>query len=355
MSEFLLQPDIYASGSNKNLVEILENIWIKNIYPDDGDFYLLSGFGNYNGGVRFFQAFQNNVINGKKVIAVFGGKANFRQTSKQLIKRLLQCGCEVWIVNRRKLFHSKCYGVGNADENNLVITSGNFTGPGMTENVESSVWLEPSITKMINFSWKELIEKIQLQNWDIRKPTLENRKDPAWHLLYDEYGEYDEGDYSQNYTMILTLGSADTARIMADRNTPAGLGSQYFWLSKDCYDFFPPLDILNQRGLKITNSCLIKLYYVDLDIMDENSRVTFEAGNNVDFRLGTGKLRYEKIANNGDIAALSRISFKNYELRIFKKESKDYNKLIPFAVRDIGNRGKKLGYIDNQKFKTITE
>ena len=55
--------------------------------------------------------------------------------------------------------------------------------------------------------------------------------------------------------MLLTLSHADTARIQASPGSAAGKGTQYFWLSKDCYDFFPPLTILNHRGTKSTYSC----------------------------------------------------------------------------------------------------
>jgi hypothetical protein len=34
----------------------------------------------------------------------------------------------------------------------------------------------------------------------------------------------------------------------ANSGTDAAKGIQYFWLSKDCYDFFPPLTMINERG-----------------------------------------------------------------------------------------------------------
>ncbi|MBJ6911829.1 hypothetical protein JG661_21425, partial [Vibrio cholerae] len=71
--------------------------------------------------------------------------------------------------------------------------------------------------------------------------------------------------------------------------------------------FFPPLTIRNTRGWKGTLSALITLDYIDLGIRREE-RVTFEAENNLDFRLGTGALRYSGIAAPGDLACLSRIS-----------------------------------------------
>lgn len=93
--------------------------------------------------------------------------------------------------------------------------------------------------------------------------------------------------------------------------------------------------------------------YVDIDLLDNECRVTFEAENNLDFRLGTGKLRYSKIAKEGDLAAITRISEYNYELRIIKQESDLYSTLIQYAINFIGHRGKKYGYISNSEFKKI--
>ena len=68
---------------------------------------------------------------------------------------------------------------------------------------------------------------------------------PAWNLLYDEQAAGIKLDDTEEVTLILRLSHADTARIMADPGTNAGKGSQYFWLSKDSFDFLPPLTILN--------------------------------------------------------------------------------------------------------------
>ena len=40
--------------------------------------------------------------------------------------------------------------------------------------------------------------------------------------------------------------------------------------------------------------------YVDLDVID-TVRVTFEADNNLDFRLGTSRLKNTRIADEGDM------------------------------------------------------
>ncbi|RYE59438.1 MAG: hypothetical protein EOP48_00925 [Sphingobacteriales bacterium] len=90
--------------------------------------------------------------------------------------------------------------------------------------------------------------------------------------------------------------------------------------------------------------------YVDIGIIDTECRVTFEAENNLDFRLGTGKLRYTHVAREGDLAAITRVSEYEYELRIIQRESEFYNRLIPHAINFIGHKGKKYGYISNAEF-----
>ena len=112
------------------------------------------------------------------------------------------------------------------------------------------------------------------------------------------------------------------------------------------------LNIPNQRGYKKTYQTLVNIDYKDLGLEHEE-RVTFEAENNVDFRLGTTRLRRTKIATQGDLAALTRIGEKDYELRIFRQDSAEYNSLIPFAITFIGQQGKKCGYIDNASFYKI--
>ena len=77
------------------------------------------------------------------------------------------------------------------------------------------------------------------------------------------------------------------------------------------------------------------------------SKVTFEANNNLDFKLGTGKLRYTKIAAKDDIALITRVSEYDHELRIIKKSDARYPKLIGYATTYIGNKGKKFGFIGN--------
>ena len=351
MSEFLLQPDVYKTGRCNNLLGLLENVWIHPNHFGRGTYYLLSGFGNYNGGVRFFSTFKHHVDSGGRVVSFFGGSTSQRLTSAQLVERLLTCGCEVYIVNRKRIFHSKCYGKTADTENNLIVTSGNFTGVGMSQNVESAIYLDTEATAHISFRWSDLEQSILQQRWDIYRPALADRQAPAWSLLFDEYEERIGLDETQFMTMVIILGHSDTARINADPGTVQGRGTQYFWLSKDCYDFFPPLTILNERGYKTTNSCLINLHYVELGIVDRRSRVTFEAGNNVDFRFGTPKYRHTKLARPGDLAVISRISEHDYEIRIVHSGTPEFSILAPYATTFIGHRDKRIGYLSNDKLE----
>ena len=352
MSEFILQPDVYRTGPRHNLLGVLEELWIRDSQVGKGDFYILSGFGNYNGGVRFYSTFKRHVDSGGRVTAIFGGSTSQRLTSRQVVERLLSCGCSVRLVNRKRLFHTKCYGTLTDKDNSLVVTSGNFTGPGMSQNVESAVYLQPEFTTPLRFRWCDVIKNILRQNWDIYQPRLDDLEAPAWRLLFDEREAGISVEESQLMTMLVTLGHADTARINAVRGSNAGKGSQYFWLSKDCYDFFPPLTILNERGYKTTNSCLINLHYVDLGFVQRKTRVTFEAGNNVDFRLGTGKYRHTSVAQPGDLAAISRISEHDFEIRIIQQGTDEFDRLISYATTFIGIRNKRIGYITNERFET---
>jgi hypothetical protein len=73
----------------------------------------------------------------------------------------------------------------------------------------------------------------------------------------------------------------------------------------------------------------------------------------LDFRLGTGKLRYTKKAADGDMVAITRVGESEYELRLFRKGSRQYNSLLPYTVHFIGHRGKRYGYIPNFEFAEI--
>ena len=195
----------------------------------------------------------------------------------------------------------------------------------------------------------EFDKSISEQKWDIHQLSAADvveKKDPAWTLLYDEVHGTTKIDESQEVTMVITLSHSDTARIQAEPRSKAGLGTQYFWLSKGTFDFFPALTEKNNRGVKNTYSCTINMNYVDL-CLEQEARVTFEADNNLDFRLGTGAFRYTKKAKENDLAVITRLSEYDYEMRIIPSESRLYPQLLAYAASYIGNYEKRFGYIAN--------
>jgi hypothetical protein len=350
MNELTLHPNVYATGQSKGLISLLERVWVREQQPGDGTLYIISGFGNYNGGVRFYPVFRHHIERGGRVVAFFGGSTRQNLTSKQVVHELLETGAEVNIVNRKRLMHAKSYGSLNSQGQMLIVTSGNFTGPGMSQNVEMALLLDRPTTNSLNFSWDGITGQMREQRWDLYQPRLDNLTSPAWQLLYDEEARTIVLDETDEVTMVLRLGHADTARIMADPGSSAALGTQYFWLSKDCFDFFPPLTIRNQRGEKATFSCLINMRFVDLNRVEE-VRVTFEAENNLDFRLGTGPLRSTKTAARGDLALISRIGENTYEMRIIRQGTPEFAVMNPYAINFIGAQGKAYGFLSNQELQ----
>ena len=355
MMEFTLHPNVYATGKSKGLLGLLETVWVRTHTQGEGSIYIVSGFGNFNGGVRFYDLFRDHVAKGGKVVSFFSGSTAQKLTSRQVAEALLNCGAEVNVVNRKRLLHAKCYGWESRKGNSLIVSSGNFTGPGMWQNVEASLLLQPDHTGQIGFKWQDVDTSLRNQRWDFHRLDLANRMAPGWQLLYDEYAGDIRLDETEEVTMLLTLSHSDTARIQASPGSAAAKGTQYFWLSKDCYDFFPPLTILNHRGTKGTYSCVVTLKYIDLAITDMDCRVTFEAENNLDFRLGTGKLRYSKKAAQGDMAAITRVGASDYELRLFRQGCREFNALLPYTGHFIGHRKKRYGYIPNAEFAEVLQ
>jgi len=350
MNELTLHPNVYSTGASKGLVNILERVWVHDHVPGDGTMFVISGFGNYNGGVRFYETFREHHARGGHIIAVFAGSSGARLTSRQVVNEMLTCGAQVHVVNRKRLLHAKCYGSTTSSGERLVVTSGNFTGPGMSQNVEMSVLLQPESTAAMKFRWQDMLGRMLAQDWMIYQPDLAHPKAPAWQLLYDEQASGIILDDTQEVTMLLRLSHSDTVRINARPGTIEAKGSQYFWLSRDCYDFFPPLTIRNTRGVKATYSCIIHMNYVDLGFADDQCRVTFEAENNLDFRLGTGPLRHSRAAAEGDLAAISRVGEASYEMRIVRQGTPEYSAVAPHAVHMIGGKGKRYGYLPNSDF-----
>ena len=353
MNELAVHPNVYATGRNRGLIPLLERVWLREQEPGEGILYILSGFANYNGGVRFFPVFRRHVESGGRVVALFAGNTRQNLTSRQVVQGMLECGAEVSIVNRKRLMHVKSYGSGTRDGDMVVVSSGNFTGPGMAQNVEMSILLDRPTARSIGFSWTDLISSILSQNWQLHRPTLNDMSAPAWRLLYDEEASNIVLDETNEVTLIVALGHADTVRINAAPGTVEARGTQYFWLSRDCYDFFPALTIPNTRGVKKTYSCVVGMNYVDLGRREE-ARVTFEAENNLDFRLGTGALRSTRLARAGDVAAISRIGESSYELRLYRRNTPAGEQLAAHAVNFIGHRGKRYGFISNDEFREAT-
>ena len=165
--EFLLQPGVYRTGDASTLLKLLDNMWIKDHSVGAGTLYIISGFANYNGGVRFYPYFTRHVQSGGKIVAYIGGSTAQRLSSIQVVEALLECGAEVNVVNRKRLLHAKCYGYKTPDDEELVVTSGNFTGPGMSQNAEAAVRIDQANVSAMGFSWGELLDKMFHQGWDI--------------------------------------------------------------------------------------------------------------------------------------------------------------------------------------------
>ena len=170
----------------------------------------------------------------------------------------------------------------------------------------------------------------------------------GWRLLCDEEAPAIVLDETDEVMLVVILGHADTVHINADPGTVEAWGTQYFWFSRDCYDFFPALAIPNARGVKRTYSCVVN--FVDLGRREE-VRITFEAENNLDFRLGAGSLRGSGLARAGDVAAISRIGESDYELRLYRRDSQIGGRLAEHAVNFVGNRGKRYGFVSNDEFR----
>lgn len=356
---FTMHPNIYKTGHIGSLLNMLEEVWIKKLAVGDGTIFIISGFANFNGGARFYKRLREHTEAGGRVVILLGGSSSQRLSSKEIVQALLDCGADVYLINRKRLLHAKCYGWKNSSgENSLVISSGNFTGPGMSLNIEASAEIDQASLQGAGFDWDQLVHNFFQQNLQIHK-CVDDPSDPSWNLLYAESDRrpktaVEEIEEDEDYeALVVTLGHADTARIKADAGTNAAKGSQYFWLSKDCFDFFPPLTIRNSRGIKGTLSCLIELEYLDLAVVDDKARVTFEAENNLDFRLGTGKFRNSKLADIGDIACIFRKSFESYSIKIVRSGSPEHALIDKFALNFTGHQGKRYGFIPGNALKKI--
>src|SRR5258708_5285100 len=136
---------------------MLEHIWVRETKPGDGTFYVVSGFSNFNGSVRFLKTFKRHTDAGGRIVSVLAGSPRQCLSSRQVVSALLESGSEVYIVNRKRLLHAKFYGACTSKGQDLVVSSGNFTGPGMGLNVESSLWLDPAAAQAAGFDWDDVI------------------------------------------------------------------------------------------------------------------------------------------------------------------------------------------------------
>jgi len=206
--EFTIHPQVYSNGSSKGLISLLERAWVREHRLGDGHMVLMSGFGNYNGGVRFYDVFKNHIDSGGTATAIFGGSTSQRLTSKEVVEQMLKCGVDVRLVNRKRILHAKCYGSETSQGNILIVSSGNFTGPGMSQNIEGSLFLDRDTTRNMGFRWSDTLSAFMNQKWDYYRPTLSDRSAPAWKLLFDEIKQEVTLDDSEDVTMLLVLSHA---------------------------------------------------------------------------------------------------------------------------------------------------
>ncbi len=90
------------------------------------------------------------------------------------MRELLSCGAEIHIVNLKRLMHVKSYGSKTSNGEMIVVTSGNFTGPGMAQNVEMAILLDHATTRSLRFSWDDMLDAMFAQRWDFYQPNLAN-------------------------------------------------------------------------------------------------------------------------------------------------------------------------------------
>lgn len=358
MNFFTLHPDVYSTHKNlTNLPDLLDHMWRDENTSDTDTWIFISGFSNYNGGVRFYDLFEDHIKKGGKVLAYLSVSAHQRLSSKQVVKELNSRGVLVILINRKRLVHSKLYGFysdNNYDPNQgLVISSGNFTGPGMNLNVESSLLMDSNTLTDMNFSWNELKSGIDNQNWQTYQLKSKYDDNASYEdLLYDEnkFSSFTKKDELEKEYLITTLSRNDTSRIEGR----VVKGTQYIWLSKNTVGYFPPLLIRNKRGYKKTYSAEFKISYPQLNQWNLNSRVTFEAENNMDFRFLTKKVVYKtKIAYPKDLVVIKRISSNKYNVIFVSSSTKEYVELNAYANRFIGHRGKRYGFISKENYDNI--
>jgi hypothetical protein len=349
---FTLQPSIYMvpMGGGSDLATLLEGMW--DAAPASAILYVASGFVDQNGVLPFVRLFKEHAASGGRIRCFFGGSSSQNMAGRQAVEELLSAGADVSLLNRKKIFHVKMYGVSSDAGQEVVLSSGNFTGNGLALNVESSVAVGSTHLSSSGFSWRIWEERIR-SSFEWYSLSLANRTDPGWRLTYDEThgrlgGQDEESGDDISEALVFTLSPIDTQRILSSSYP----GTQYFWLSRYTAGYFPPLLPRSRPTAKRTFSTDIEVDFRDLSVKKQVS-VTFEAYNNLDFRLGTGPLRRSGIAKPGDVVVLDRIGDREYRMKILEQRSAVSQRLLPYLVNFIGHKGKRYGFVPKKMVAPI--
>lgn len=358
---FVTQPNsVYSTGTYGNLRDALRSVWSKELKTKN-DWFVVSGFCYLNGVLQIRDLISEHVSKyGGTCTVILGGTRGMKMSSKEAVLDLLDAGAEVFVINRKQIMHSKLYGSRNVDgAQSLIVTSGNLTANGLIGNVESSLVLDADLVDEIGFDWGNLVNSILEQNWQKHKMSFD-MNNPGWDCLFNEIKDgTDEVDPYKDKSLVITLSHNDIIRI---KKPEEKVGTQYFFLSKDDMDFFPPLTVKNSKGWKATYKTFIAVKYPQLKQIHEKASVTFEAGNNLDFRLNTGVLKwkakpwYGKIdVDVGDLAIITRNSDDTYSIVIVPKKAKGFHKSASmYATNYISKQSeKRVGLIPKKTYISL--
>lgn len=351
--EFVFQPDsAYATSTHKDLAHLIDESWAD--APRASTIYAASAFVDSNGVLPFVKRLREHVNDGGEVKCFFGGSASQSMLSRQAAEELLNNGAQLYVLNRKKIFHAKMYGFSGGGQE-LIVTSGNWTGNGIGLNAESSLRMRGETLERSGFDWEEW-EAALLDRFDwyaMTEAALADPDDPGWRLTFDERrrrpADLIEEDEASDEVLAFSLSKNDVNRIQ----DPEYPGTAYFWLSRYNAGYFPPLEVRNRPDTRLrTFSTTINVDFLDVRIKKEVT-VTFEAYNNLDFRLLVGPLRATGVAAEGDIVILDRIGERDYRLKIMAEGSRDAERLRPYLVNLIGNRGKRWGMVPRKALRRL--
>lgn len=342
--DFVLQPDVYRTTQDySNLGEILSGIWGK--APEESVLYAAAGFVDLGGVLPFVNAFKKHIEDGGGVRCFFAGSPSSALASRQAVHELLSIEASVRLLSRRKMFHSKLYGVSANSADRLVVSSANLTGNGLAMNVESTLIVGSELLSRCGFSWTEWERKVE-EGFEWHEPSLASSRDasdPAWKLTYDEKRGAPQAEPpspSTDEALVTTLSAIDVARV----KDPTYAGTPYFWLSRYVMDYFPPLVVRTRPGAKKTFTADVEVDFLNIG-QTKKVTVTFEAYNNKDFRLLVSPLKGTKVAKEGDIAILYRVGADQYKLKVLDARSRDAGRLRPYMITFVGHKGKRYGFV----------